>query len=269
MNLAAFAAVAAVMLAAACGNATDRTLSPPPVAAPPTATDAADAADRTQAANGPARVDLAATIASGSGGGAATGRASAAGPPSPGVYHLRFKTDQETDDKSLTVEATQRDADGLLQRVVLSPEGARVYRWTAEGVEQISFQQSGRYGCRYEDPITHLRFPLSAGREWASDAECEAEAPGGTTQIREHRRATVRGTAELSVAGKKVTVWIIDREERSEAKVPSGAMSFASDIRKTTYFAPSIGLDVKVEESGTITFGKTSDTYRTTVLLVD
>ena len=258
------AALAVVMLASTCGNASENT--PSLQRSPPK--DAVDAADRMQVASDPADLDPAASVAAGTSGDVPA-RPPVPGPPSPGTYRLRFETDQKTDDKNLTVQPPQRDAGGLLQRVVLSPDSARVYRWTASGVEQISFEQSGRYGCTYEDPITHLRFPLAAGVEWTSDAECEAEAPGGNTHVRERRRATVRGTTELAVAGKQVTVWIIEREERSESKLSSGAMSFASDIRKTTYFAPSVGLDVKTDESGTITFGKTSDTYRTTIHLVD
>lgn len=170
-------------------------------------------------------------------------------PPAAGTYPyvLRY-----SDDEGVSAEATgrlvvqaAREADGENRQTHVYTDQvygtqSQALAWRGDGVFlRLIDDGSGAEGnsCDYEPDVLLYPLPTTVGHAWETDTAC-ADDPDGRRLM---MSSTVERADRITVGGEKVDVFVITTTEEGTEEEGSYA------VTQTTYFAPSVGLDVKTE----------------------
>jgi hypothetical protein len=169
-------------------------------------------------------------------------------PPAEGTYpyRLRLVDDEETlEAKGRLVVQAARQAEGETRQSHVYTDEVygtqnQAHAWRGDGVFlRLIDDGSGAEdnSCDFEPDILLYPLPLTVGHAWEADSAC-ADDPDGD-------RATTFSKVEradrISVGGQKVDVFVIRRTR--ESTDADGSFS----VTETVYFAPSVGVDVRME----------------------
>ena len=110
--------------------------------------------------------------------------------------------------------------------------------------------------CDWQPDRLQLVFPLRVGLEWSWESSCSGSHDGGEATTTSKGRATVTGTRDIDVGGRSVSTFVIEltgTEDTSGRLGEDRDAKFNSHVeqRTTSFFAPSIGLSVRVEAEQT------------------
>lgn len=135
----------------------------------------------------------------------------------------------------LTYSASHKERMVLLygpDGVAVSFEGGRVSFFGGAVTETSQ--------ARYRPPVLRTPFPATTGHAWSGEAEAR-EADGGSVVRRVTYRGRVRGTQQLTVAGRTLTTLVV--EWRSEFTGQERGWR-----RQTLWFSPELGIWVKLQD---------------------
>ncbi len=110
--------------------------------------------------------------------------------------------------------------------------------------------------CDWEPDRLQLVFPLRVGLEWSWDSSCSGVQADGEATTRNKGQAKITGRRDLGIGGRTVPTFVIEltaTEDTSGRLGESRDTRFEthSDQRTISFFAPTLGLSVRVEAEHT------------------
>lgn len=106
--------------------------------------------------------------------------------------------------------------------------------------------------CNWEPDRLQLVFPLHVGLEWSWDSTCSTTGDDGEVTTTNKGRARVTGTRDFDIGGRIVSTFVIELTATEDTSGRLGqerdtTFTMRSDQRTTSFFAPTVGLSVRVE----------------------
>ena len=186
-------------------------------------------------------------------------------PPKLGtyVYDVTFNGKQSTRRTTIAADGTSSAGTKLAERASSGSATATQHViWTKDAkslAETDSSQGSNRFDCDWNPDMIEYKFPLAKGAHWSQSTSCTVTYGGAKITSKVHNDATVRDSGQVTVAGTTVKVWIIDTTITNTSS--DGTHTSSGSVKRTTQFAPEIGLPVRYTEVGKTPSGTASATF--------
>jgi hypothetical protein len=188
-------------------------------------------------------------------------------PPAAGTYMYTQTNDSGTQTVNLAVSPLQGNSDSLTWHASSGSQTGQLdatLSWPGSGmlVAQIVLQNgTTSYTCAMSPPVEAEASPLAAGTAWSSDSTCPVA--GGTVRWTEKDHVT--GADTVQVGGVPVFTYLVAVSRT--ITFANATYSITSATSASSWFAPSLGLEVRNQSTTTSTSGGQSKTSTSTMQL--
>jgi len=188
-----------------------------------------------------------------------------ASPPKTGtyVYNVTVNDKRSVRRTKVSAEGSTTSATKEAERAESGNASATQHvTWTKTAkylTETVTVQGSNRYDCDWKPDMIEYEFPLRPGLHWTQTSTCTVNVGATKVTTTVHDDATVRGSGEVTVAGRTVKVWVIDTTITNTSSYEN--RSATGQVNRTTQLAPELGLAVRYKETGKTDSGTVTATF--------